>query len=65
MHLLAVLSLVHGRAVHQCCLLRASCRVDCPISKVPADLMVKHEKLVFAALDALQPIQPMQDVIGR
>lgn len=41
------------------------CRLDCPAFRVPADLVLKHDKLVFAALDALRPAQPLQAIIDR
>ncbi len=41
------------------------CRVDCPLSKVPPDLVAKHEGLVLAALDALQPVARLRDVVAR
>ncbi|KAL4421857.1 hypothetical protein ABPG77_001339 [Micractinium sp. CCAP 211/92] len=40
-------------------------RVDCPLSKVPPDLVAKHEGLVLAALDALQPVSRLRDVVAR
>ena len=41
------------------------CRVDCPLSKVPSDLVAKHEGLVLAALEALQPVARLWDVVAR
>ena len=40
-------------------------RLDCPAFRVPADLIVKHERLVFAAMDAMSPSPPLQEVISR
>ncbi|KAL4423954.1 hypothetical protein ABPG75_001255 [Micractinium tetrahymenae] len=40
-------------------------RLDCPAFRVPPDLLVKHEKLVFAALDALKPVQRLSDTVQR
>ena len=40
-------------------------RLDCPAFRVPADLIVKHESLVFAAMDAMQPSRPLLDIISR
>lgn len=39
------------------------CRVSCPAYRVPAELMVKHEQLVFAALAALRPVAPLQEAV--
>jgi hypothetical protein len=39
------------------------CRVDCPALKVPPELVVRHEQLVFSALDALQPSNRLVDII--
>lgn len=41
------------------------CRLDCPTFRVPPDLMVKHEQLVFAALDALKPVQRLSGIVQR
>ncbi|KAI7840968.1 hypothetical protein COHA_005197 [Chlorella ohadii] len=38
-------------------------RVSCPAYRVPAELMVKHEQLVFAALAALRPVAPLQEAV--
>ncbi|KAI3432850.1 hypothetical protein D9Q98_010433 [Chlorella vulgaris] len=38
--------------------------VDCLAFRALADLFVKHEDLVFAALHALQPSQPLQIILG-
>ena len=38
-------------------------RVDCPALKVPAALMVKHEELVFAAMNAMQASSRLLDII--
>ncbi len=43
--------------------LLACCRVGCPALKVPADLMVTHEGLVFAAMDAMRPSDRLLDII--
>jgi len=42
-----------------------TCRVDCPFAKVPADMLVKHESLIFAVLEALQLVQPLQEAVNR
>ena len=45
--------------------LPACCRVDCPALRVPADLFVKYDSLVFGALDALKPTQALMDALHR
>ena len=42
-----------------------ACRVDCPAFQIPAALMVKHEELVFAALEAMRPAAELQTVLSR
>ncbi|KAL4423983.1 hypothetical protein ABPG75_001284 [Micractinium tetrahymenae] len=44
---------------------RRHVRVDCPLAKVPPDLVAKHEGLVLAALGALQPVARLQEVVAR
>ena len=43
----------------------AFCRVDCPAFQIPAELVVKHEELIFAALAAMQPAAELQDALSR
>lgn len=42
-----------------------SARLDCPSFRVPADWIVKHEALVFAALAALRPAGRLASIVGR
>ena len=39
--------------------------MDCPAFQIPAALMVKHEELVFAALEAMRPAAELQSVLSR
>ena len=46
-------------------LVRLSRSIDCPLSRLPPDLFVKHEGLAFAALAALQPAPRLRDIVAR
>lgn len=40
-------------------------KLDCPSFRLPPDLFAKHDQLVFAALDALQPVPRLADLVSR
>lgn len=40
-----------------------ACRVSCPAYRVPADLAVKHEQLIFATMAALRPAASLLEAV--
>lgn len=42
-----------------------ACRVSCPAYRIPADVAIKHEQLIFAMLAAIRPVASLLKAVRK